>query len=93
MRLDVYPLDVPAGVAVGVALRVADYQDKMIQAAGVTGTIVLEGTIDGTSWVVLTALVANGLTAVTQPVVAVRCNRTGAGAGTIYLAGRGRSSE
>ena len=94
MRLDTYPLDVPAGVAIGTAQKVADLQDKMIQAFGMTGTVVLEGTIDGTNWVSIIASVTNGFTAITHPVVLIRCNRTGGGNGTIVLAGRdGRTNS
>lgn len=93
MRTDVYQLDAPTGVAVGEALKVADYSDKYIQAVGITNTIKLEGTINGTDWADLIAAITNGFTSVPQNVAAVRCNRTGAGAGTVHLIGRGRSAE
>lgn len=93
MRRDIYLLDVPTTVAIGVALRVADFQNKWIQAAGMGGTVVLEGSINGVDWVQLIASVVNGLAELPQGVILLRANRTVGGAGTVHLAAFGRSAE
>lgn len=94
MRLEVYTLNFPtvATAGEGTALRCADLQSKYVQIAGLTGTANVEGTIDGTNWVVLAAA-ANGLTSLPASVLLVRMKRATDGAGTATLAGLGRAAE
>lgn len=89
MRFMQYELSEPAGATgTGAVQNVSELQNKYIQAGSLTGTVKLEGSLDGTVWSDLIATITNGVAAVPATVYAVRLNRTaGAKAGTFLIAG------
>jgi hypothetical protein len=103
MRNDRYSLHVPASIAIGDEFPCQDMLGKTFQVSGTfTATINLEGTINGTDWVVLEAGLTTGTiirlvdTDGNEPTLwRIRCRTTAYTIGTpaVTLIGHGRAAE